>query len=115
MTYADIKAISDRTLDVDLDLKTIELIVRYLETEKKACVTFDKHCNLFLVKFATSSSSVQPITDNEISVFVLQTKEKLLIKDLEKMEKEKESLQKEVKELLGKNMRNMVRFVLGVS
>lgn len=69
---------------------------------------------MFLVKFATTASPVQPISDNEISVFVLQTKEKVLIKDLEKMEKEKESLQKEVKELLGKNMRNMVRLLFGV-
>lgn len=115
LTYADIKAVSDRTLDIDLDLKTIELIVRFLETERKAYVTFDKHCNLFLIKFANSSSPVQPITDSEISVFALQTKEKVLIKDLEKLEKEKESLQKEVKELLGKNMRNMVRFLFDVA
>ncbi|KAK7572045.1 hypothetical protein V9T40_014517 [Parthenolecanium corni] len=112
LTYADIKAVSDRTLDIDLDLKTIELIVRFLETERKAYVTFDKHCNLFLIKFANSSSPVQPITDSEISVFALQTKEKVLIKDLEKLEKEKESLQKEVKELLGKNMRNMAKNTL---
>ncbi len=114
LTYEDIVMILRRRMKMEADLRTIKLMIRYLESQKKASVVFSEPCKLYLVKFAVDSQPVAPITDSEKSVYVLQFKEKILLSELRQFEMEKERLQTEVKELLRNKMRSTVRRLIFV-
>lgn len=84
-------------------------MVHCLEQNGKACVVFEnKYCNEHLIKFSKESLHLSSISDSEISVYVLQTKEKLLIEKIKSLESEKDTLRTNIKDLLRQKMKPIV-------
>lgn len=110
-TYDIVKELYSEKLGFNVDLKTIKLLIQWLEMDGKACVYFEnKHCHTHLVKFKSNNHTTPFITETEISIYILQRKEQSLVSNLQKLENEKENLQAEVKNFLKQKMRNMVIF-----
>lgn len=108
-TLHTIKELYSNKLGINEDLKTIKLLVHWLEMNGKACVYFEnKHCHAHLIKFKTENHISPQISETEISIFILQKKEQSLMESLQTLENEKEILQAEVKNYLKQKMRVMV-------
>ncbi|XP_050544556.1 charged multivesicular body protein 7 [Daktulosphaira vitifoliae] len=91
----------------DISIQTTELIVHSLEICNKAYVEHGEHliANKTLVKIAGFGKNVEPISDLEKNFFKLKEAEKILIGEISNLDKEKESLIKEAKMYVAKNMK----------
>lgn len=101
VTFEKVKDIYSKSLGMNVDLNIVKLLVRCLQFEDKADVVFeDKHCHENLLKFSVTSQPVVPINDSEISVYILQMRERVLSSRLQQLETEEKSLRTEVKTYL---------------
>lgn len=95
---------------VDVSMTSTELIVHSLEIRNKVFVERGEHLvtNKTLVKIANCDKDVEPITELEKNFFKLKETEKILIGEISNMDFEKESLTKEAKSYIAKNMKPIV-------
>lgn len=93
--------------NVDVSMSSTELIVHSLEIRNKVFVERGEHLvtNKTLVKIANCDKDVEPITELEKNFFKLKETEKILIGEIGNMDFEKESLTKEAKSYIAKNMK----------
>jgi len=96
--------------NVDVSMTSTELIVHSLEIRNKVFVERGEHLvtNKTLVKIANCDKDVEPITELEKNFFKLKETEKILIGEISNMDFEKESLTKEAKSYIAKNMKPIV-------
>jgi len=96
--------------NVDVSMSSTELIVHSLEIRNKVFVERGEHLvtNKTLVKIANCDKDVEPITELEKNFFKLKETEKILIGEISNMDFEKESLTKEAKSYIAKNMKPIV-------
>jgi len=94
----------------EISIATTELIVHSLEIRNKVFVEHGEHliANKTLVKVASCGKDVEPITELEKNFFKLKETEKILIGEISNMDIEKESLTKEAKSYIAKNMKPIV-------
>lgn len=109
ITHEDIQKTLSETNQMICDMNTIKLMVRSLQSRNMADVVFNTHLNTHLVKFSSDLSSAPRINQQEVSVLVLQAKETLLSNELQILESQKKDLETEVKKLLLKQMKTMVK------
>ncbi|XP_026814013.1 charged multivesicular body protein 7 isoform X3 [Rhopalosiphum maidis] len=93
--------------NVDVSMTSTELIVHSLEIRNKVFVERGEHLvtNKTLVKIASCDKDVEPISELEKNFFKLKETEKILIGEISNMDFEKESLTKEAKSYIAKNMK----------
>lgn len=93
-----------------VSITSTELIVHSLEIRNKVFVERGEHlvANKTLVKIASCGKDVEPITELEKNFFKLKETEKILIGEISNMDVEKESLTKEAKSYIAKNMKPIV-------
>lgn len=98
----------------DVSSISTDLIVHSLEIRNKAIVEHDEHlvANKTLVKVASCGKNVDPLTELEKNFFKLKETEKILINEISKMDNEKESLTKEAKSYIAKNMKPIVSLLI---
>ncbi|VVC42264.1 Hypothetical protein CINCED_3A010081 [Cinara cedri] len=91
----------------NIAMTSTELIVHSLEIRNKVFVERGEHlvANKILVKVASSGKNVEPLSELEKNFFKLKETEKILIDEINKMDIEKESLTKEAKNYIAKNMK----------
>jgi len=96
--------------NVDVSMTSTELIIHSLEIRNKVFVERGEHLvtNKTLVKIANCDKDVEPITELEKNFFKLKETEKILIGEISNMDFEKESLTKEAKSYIAKNMKPIV-------
>lgn len=96
--------------NVDVSMTSTELIVHSLEIRNKVFVERGEHLvtNKILVKIASCGKDVEPINELEKNFFKLKETEKILIGEISNMDVEKESLVKEAKSYISKNMKPIV-------
>lgn len=96
--------------NTDVSMASTELIVHSLEIRSKVFVERGEHlvANKILVKIASSGKDVEPITELEKNFFKLKETEKILIGEISNLDVEKESLIKEAKSYIAKNMKPIV-------
>lgn len=94
----------------EVSMNSTELIVHSLEMRNKVFVERGEHliANKTLVKIASRGKDVEPITELEKNFFKLKETEKILIDEISNMDTERESLIKEAKSYLAKNMKPIV-------
>lgn len=99
--------------NVDVSMTSTELIVHSLEIRNKVFVERGEHLvtNKTLVKIASGDKDVEPISELEKNFFKLKETEKILIGEISNMDFEKESLVKEAKSYIAKNMKPIVSFL----
>lgn len=108
-TYDTIRELFCKKLNVNVDMKTIKLLIHGLQLCGKAEVYFEnKHCHVHLIKFRSDNHTGPLISEADISIYILQRKEQSLIDQLRTAETQKENLQIEVKNYLRQKMRNTV-------
>lgn len=93
--------------NTDVSMTSTELIVHSLEIRNKVFVERGEHlvANKTLVKIASNDKDVEPISELEKNFFKLKETEKILIGEISHMDFEKESLIKEAKSYIAKNMK----------
>lgn len=96
----------------DVSMSSTELIIHSLEIRNKAYVERGEHlvANKTLVKIASCGKDVEPISELEKNFFKLKETEKILIGEISNMDVERESLVKEAKSYIAKNMKPIVSF-----
>lgn len=96
--------------NVDVSMTSTELIIHSLEIRNKVFVERGEHLvtNKTLVKIANCDKDVEPISELEKNFFKLKETEKILIGEISNMDFEKESLTKEAKSYIAKNMKPIV-------
>lgn len=96
--------------NVDVSMTSTELIVHSLEIRNKVFVERGEHLvtNKTLVKISSCDKDVEPISELEKNFFKLKETEKILIGEISNMDFEKESLTKEAKSYIAKNMKPIV-------
>lgn len=94
----------------DISMTTTELIVHSLEIRNKVFIEHGEHlvANKILVKVASSSKDVEPISELEKNFFKLKETEKILLDEISHMDIEKESLTNQAKSFIAKNMKPIV-------
>jgi len=99
--------------NADVSMTSTELIVHSLEIRNKVFVERGEHLvtNKTLVKIAIGDKDVEPISELEKNFFKLKETEKILIGEISNMDFEKESLVKEAKSYIAKNMKPIVSFL----
>lgn len=97
---------------------SVKLILHYLMSTRQVDIReikteHDPETNLnnFLVKFV-SSKKMEPITDVDMSIHILEQSEKMLSTDLEKLEKQVLNFVEEAKDYLKKGHRQMAKSCL---
>lgn len=108
----DIQKRLNKMWNADVSMTTTELIVHSLEIRNKVFVERGEHLvtNKTLVKIASGDKDVEPISELEKNFFKLKETEKILIGEISNMDFEKESLVKEAKSYIAKNMKPIVSF-----
>ncbi|KAL4112908.1 hypothetical protein QTP88_016627 [Uroleucon formosanum] len=103
----DIQKRLNKMWNADVSMTTTELIVHSLEIRNKVFVERGEHLvtNKTLVKIASGDKDVEPISELEKNFFKLKETEKILIGEISNMDFEKESLVKEAKSYIAKNMK----------
>lgn len=96
--------------NTNVSMGTTELIVHSLEIRNKAYVERGEHlvANKTLVKIPGFGKNVEPITELEKNFFKLKEAEKILIGEISNLDNDKDSLVKEAKMYLAKNMKSIV-------
>lgn len=94
----------------EVSMTSTKLIVHSLEMHNKAFIERGEHlvANKTLVKIASCGKNVEPITELEKNFFKLKETEKILIDEISNMNNEKDSLIKEAKNYIAKNMKPIV-------
>lgn len=94
----------------EVSMTSTKLIVHSLEIRNKVFIERGEHlvANKTLVKVASCGKNVEPITELEKNFFKLKETEKILIEEISNMNNEKESLIKEAKIYIAKNMKPIV-------
>nr|BAH72420.1 ACYPI003608 [Acyrthosiphon pisum] len=103
----DIQKRLNKMWNADVSMTSTELIVHSLEIRNKVFVERGEHLvtNKTLVKIASGDKDVEPISELEKNFFKLKETEKILIGEISNMDFEKESLVKEAKSYIAKNMK----------
>lgn len=110
VTYEQVKDTYSKSIGIDVDLTIIKLLVHCLQSENKVDIIFeDKHCHEYLLKFSSNSQPVTPISETEVSVYILQMREKVLSNRLKHLETEEKNLRSEVKEYLKQGQKITVK------
>lgn len=106
----DIQKYLNKMWNCDISMVSTELLVHSLEIRNKVFVERGEYlvANKILVKVASSGKDVEPITELEKNFFKLKETEKILIGEISNMDVEKESLTKEAKSFIAKNMKPIV-------
>lgn len=93
-----------------VSITTTELILHSLEMRNKCVIECGERliANKTLVKIAGHGKNAEPITDLEKNFFKLKEAEKILIGEISNLDSEKESLTKEAKIYIAKNMKPIV-------
>jgi len=109
----DIQKRLNKMWNADVSMTSTELIVHSLEIQNKVFVERGEHLvtNKTLVKIASGDKDVEPISELEKNFFKLKETEKILIGEISNMDFEKESLVKEAKSYIAKNMKPIVSFL----
>ncbi|XP_050433869.1 charged multivesicular body protein 7 [Adelges cooleyi] len=95
--------------NTNISMGNTELIVHSLEIRNKAYVERGEHlvANKTLVKIPGFGKNVEPITELEKNFFKLKEAEKILIGEISNLDNDKDSLVKEAKMYLAKNMKSI--------
>lgn len=106
----DIKKRLSEMWNNEVSMVSTELIVHSLEIRNKVFIERGEHlvANKTLVKVASCGKNVEPITELEKNYFKLKEAEKILIGEISNMDLEKDSLIKEAKIYISKNMKPIV-------
>lgn len=106
----DLQKYLNKMWNCDVSMASTELLVHSLEIRNKVFVERGEYlvANKILVKIASSGKDVEPITELEKNFFKLKETEKILIGEISNMDVEKESLIKEAKSYIAKNMKPIV-------
>lgn len=90
--------------------KIFHLVIHWLHTQNLASVV--TRGDVVLVKLATGKNQMKPITEADEAVFSLQQNERLLTKNIEQLELEKQQAEEEARNYLQRQMRQSAKSCL---
>lgn len=107
LSYDELKNVANEILTTNLE-HDLELIVKYLEVNKKILVYFDpKISSKKFVKFTLNiNQNVTPVTDMESSYANLKESERLIEEESNKLNAQIDTMNNEIRQLMKQNNKN---------
>lgn len=105
-----LKEIIDMKSGKPVSDEILQVVVHWLCVWNLASVV--RHGDVVLVKLATGKNQVKPITEADRAVFSLQQNERLLTKNIEQLELEKQQTEEEARNYLKRQMRQSAKSCL---